>query len=91
MGHKKDQVDVKNKNEKKVLKIVLEPSWADLGSFWGASWGHAWQFSIEICNVSINVTFLKNEVSRGDFGPILNRLMSPRGSKMGHAEVKKVS
>ena len=30
--------------KKKVLKIFLEPSWADLGSFWGASWGHVWPF-----------------------------------------------
>ena len=40
MGPKTDQNrSKKRRRKKKVLKIVLEPSWADLGSSWVPSWG----------------------------------------------------
>ena len=36
---RRTKIDVKNEVEtKRLFKIVLEPSWVDLGSFWGSSW-----------------------------------------------------
>ena len=40
MGAKTDQNRCqKRSRKKKLLKIVLEPSWVDLGSSWVPSWG----------------------------------------------------
>ena len=37
---KRTKTDNKNEDEKRrLLKIVLEPSWVDFGSFWVPSWG----------------------------------------------------
>ena len=44
---RRTKIDDKNEVEKKkLLKIVLEPSWADLGSFWGPSWGRRMGFRL---------------------------------------------
>ena len=41
MGPKRHQNRCqKRRRKKKLLKIVLEPSWVDLGSSWVPSWGH---------------------------------------------------
>ena len=44
---RRSKIDVENEVEKRrLLKIVLEPSWVDLGSFWGASWGRRMGFRL---------------------------------------------
>ena len=47
IGPKRDQNGCqKRRRKKKVLKIVLEPSWADFRSFWGSSWGRRMGFRL---------------------------------------------
>ena len=43
IGHKTDQNRIQKRRRKnRFLKIVLEPSWVDLGSSGVPSWGHFW-------------------------------------------------
>ena len=85
------KIDVKNEGKKTMLlKIVLEPSWVDLGAPWVPSWGHLWWLFIGFINGFENHNFheklgLKRRLGSiwGRFGFDLGRL---RGSKMRSAE-----
>ena len=69
-----------------LLKIVLEPSWVDLGSSWVPSWGQNRAPAKGGAHFFENRLFEENEGSRGDFGRFGVDLGRPRGSKMRSAE-----
>ena len=81
----------KLRRKKKVLKPVLELSWADLGSSWEPSWGREMGFRPGETTFREKSCFWKNKVSRDDLVPILGRFGCPRGSKMEAAEGQKMS
>ena len=59
--------DVENEVEKRrLLKIVLEPSWVDLGSSWVPSWGQNRAPALGGARFSENRLFGENEGSRSD-------------------------
>ena len=64
---RRTKIDVKNKvEERRLLKIVLDPSWVDLGSSWVPSWGQNRALALGGARFSENRLFGENEGSRGD-------------------------
>ena len=72
--------------KKHLLKIVLEPSWVDLGSSWVPSWGQNRALALGGARFFENRLFEENEGSRGDLGRFGVDLGRPRGVKMRAAE-----
>ena len=76
---KRPQIDAKNKRKKNPKKIVLRPSWGDLGSFWFASWTRkSCFFSLVFKAFREHSLFSNNIVSRA----VLNRTWSQKPPKM---------
>ena len=64
---RRTQIHVENEVEKRrLLKIVLEPSWVDLGSSWVPSWGQNRALALGGARFFENLLFGENEGSRGD-------------------------
>ena len=77
------KIDVENEVEKRrLLKIVLEPSWVDLGSSWVPSWGQNRALALGGARFFENRLVAENEGSRGDLGRSWVDLGRPRGVKM---------
>ena len=86
------KIDVENEVKKRrLLKIVLEPSWVDLGSSWVPSWGQNRALALGGARFFENRLFGENEGSRGDLGRSWVDLGRPRGVKMRAAEGQKRS
>ena len=81
------KIDVENEVEKRrLLKIVLEPSWVDLGSSWVPSWGQNRAPMQGGARFFENRLFEENEASRGDLGRTWANLGAQggqNGTKMG--------
>ena len=79
----------KRRWKKKLLKIILEPSWSDLGSILGRL-GCPRRAKIVLWPTRRSFfwksTFLKKSGLKRRLGAILGRFGCPRGSKMGAAE-----
>ena len=89
---RRTKIDVENEIEKRrLLKIVLEPSWVDLGSSWVPSWGQNRALALGGARFFENRLFEENEGSRGDLGRSWVDLGRPRGVKMRAAEGQKRS
>ena len=85
------KIDVENEVEKRrLLKIVLEQSWVDLGSSWVPSWGQNRALALGGARFLENRLFGENEVSRGDLGRSWVDLDRPKGVKMRAEEGQKV-
>ena len=84
-GHKRDQNRCRKRSRKKKLfKIVLEPSWGDLGSSWVPSWGQnrvPMQGGARFLKIDIFEKKRSQEATWDDLEPILGRFGSPRGSQ----------
>ena len=81
------KIEDKNEDEKRrLLKIVLEPSWVDLGSSWVPSWGQNRALALGGARFFENRLFGENEGSRGDLGRSWVDLGRPRGVKMRAGE-----
>ena len=74
---RRTKIDDKNEDEKKkVLMIILEPSWADLGSFWVPSLGRNRAPALGGDAIFKNHVFEKirlQDATWTDLGPILGR------------------
>ena len=64
-----------------LVKIVLEPSWVDLGSSWTPSWGQNRALVLGGAHFFENRLFGENEGSRDDIGSIWGRFGSPKGGQ----------
>ena len=71
--------------KKELFKIVLEPSWGDLGSSWVPSWGRLgvveWGFAEAKLPFVKNHVFGKHQVSGGDLGRFWVDLGAQEGPK----------
>ena len=67
--------------KKHLLKIVLEPSWVDLGPSWVPSWGQNRALALGGARFFENLLFGENEGSSGYLGRSWVDLRRPRGSK----------
>ena len=67
---------------KVLFKSVLEPSWADLGSFWAPSWGQKNHFRIGKRSTGAKSTFLTKIGFRNASWSELGPTWTPRGPKM---------
>ena len=76
------KIDVKNDvEERRLLKILLEPSWVDLGSSWAPSWGQK-RAVAAVALVFLKIDFLEKmrvqEATWVDLGSIW---VAQRGSR----------
>ena len=86
------KIDIENEVEKRrLLKIVLEPSWVDLESPWGPSWGQNRALALGGARFFENRLFGENDGSRGDLGRFGVDLGRQRGVKMSTASSQKRS
>ena len=67
---------------KLLFKSLLEPSWADLGSFWVPSWGPKKRSGIRTCNVWWKLTFLMKISFRNASRTKLDSTWPPKGPNM---------
>ena len=94
---RRTKIDVKNEvEERRLLKIVLEPSWVDLGSSWVPSWGQNRAVAAAAL-VFLKIDLLKKtraqEATLAELSPIWvpkrEPKWSPRGSQNGAKKEKK--
>ena len=71
-----------SKAKKMLFKSVLEPSWADLGSFWAPSWGQKNHFRIGKRSTGAKSTFLTKIGFRNASWSELGPSWAPRWPKM---------
>ena len=89
---RQSKIDVENQVEtRRLLKIVLEPSWIDLGSSWVPSWVQNRALALGGARFFENRLFQKHGGSRGDLSRSWVDLGRRRGVKMRAAEGQKRS
>ena len=77
---------IKTNRKKKILKIVLEPSWVDLGSSWVPSWGQNRALALGGARFFENRLFGEvrlQEATWTDLGPIWGAKRLQNGSQGG--------
>ena len=87
-GPKMDPKTIQNRNQilsrnKMLSKTLLEPSWADIGPFWGPAW------SSKVCSPSNAAHFLKNHIFFKNRVP--RTVLGPTWTNLGAQECPKGS
>jgi len=79
-AHKTTKNRTENRLQKRSrLRVVLRPSWGDLGPILAPAWGHVWWFCIGCCTTSWKSAFSIKSRFNTHLGSILGRFGWPRG------------